>query len=213
MKNLLYKEFRLTINPMFFLVPLLGVLILIPQWPYFVALMYCFFITVPNVFMSGKAQNDIGFSVMLPVRKRDVVRSRILAVIGLELLHILVAAVFAAINAAIYKNGNFLLDANVAFFGFSFVMFAVFNIIFFPMFYKTADKVGLPTVVALTAAIVFAAAVEMYVLLVPAAAAVLDGTQHTLLQLPVLLGGILVFVLLGALAIRLSANRFEKIDL
>ena len=213
MKKLLYKEYKLAISPMFFLVPLLGVLILIPQWPYFVALMYCFFITIPNIFMTGKAQNDIGFSVMLPVRKRDVVKSKILAVIGIELLHILVAAVFAAINTALYKEGNFLMDANVAFFGFSFVMFAVFNIIFFPMFYKTADKVGLPTVIALTAAIIFAAAVEIYVQITPAAAAVLDGTQHTLLQLPVLLGGIVVFVLLDALAIRMSANRFEKIDL
>ena len=213
MRNLLYKEFKLAINPMFYLVALLGALIMIPQWPYFIALMYFFFITVPNLFTTGKAQNDMGFSVMLPVRKRDVVGSKILAVIGLELLHIVVAAVFAAINAAVYKEGNFLLDANVAFFGFVFVMFAIFNIIFFPMFYKTAYKVGLPTVIALTAAIVFATAVEMFVLFTPAAAAVLDGTQQTLLQLPVLFGGIVVFVLLSALAIRISANRFEKIDL
>ena len=61
MKNLLYKEFHLLIHPLFYLVLLFGALLLIPEWVYFVAVMYFFFIALPNIFSIGKAQNDIGF--------------------------------------------------------------------------------------------------------------------------------------------------------
>ena len=37
MKNLIYKELKLSINPLFYLVTLLGSLILIPNWVYFIA--------------------------------------------------------------------------------------------------------------------------------------------------------------------------------
>ena len=79
MNTLLYKEFRLAISPWFWHVSLFGLLLFIPQWPYFIAMMYIFFITVPNICLSTKAQNDLGFTVMLPVRKRDVVAARISA--------------------------------------------------------------------------------------------------------------------------------------
>lgn len=213
MKNLLYKEFKLAISPLFYLVALLGGLVLIPNWPYFLALMYCLFITIPNVFSVAKAQNDIGFSVMLPVRKRDVVRARVMSIIVLELLHILVTAVFAMINSALYPQGNFLLDANIAFFGFAFVMFAIFNAIYFPMFYKTAYKIGIPIIAAFAAAFVFASGIELLVLFVPGFAAVVDGTQEIALKLAVLAGGIVIFVLLNIMAYKISANRFEKLDL
>jgi len=213
MKNLLYKEFKLAISPLFLLISLLGALVLIPMWPYFIALMYFFFITVPNIFNISKAQNDIGFSVMLPVRKRDVVKSRILSIAAIELLHILVAVIFAIININMYSTENFLLDPNIAFFGFALIMFAIFNIIFFPMFYKTAYKLGIPIFVALIFALIFITAVELLVQIVPAAAKAFDGTKNMASQLPILAAGIVIFALANILAYKISAKRFEKIDL
>ena len=212
MKNLLYKEFRLAIHPLFYLVPLLGALVLIPQWVYFVALMYFFFITVPNIFAVSKAQNDIGFSAMLPVRRQDIVKARVTSVVLLELLQIFVTAVFATINVAIYPQGNFLFDANLAFIGCVFVMFGIYNVIFFPMFYKTAYKIGVPTITALSAAILFAAAVEALLLYVPGAR-FLDGMAYTAAHFAVLLGGIVIFALLNTAAFKVSVKRFERIDL
>ena len=212
MKNLLYKEFRLAIHPLFYIVPLFGALVLIPEWIYFLALMYFFFITLPNIFSMGKAQNDIGFSAMLPVLRSDIVKARVVSIILLELLQILVTAMFAAVNMVIYPKGNSLLDANITYIGCAFVMYAVFNIIFFPMFYKTAYKIGLPVIAGIAAIILFSAAVELFVLLVPAAG-VLDGTENIAAQLPVLAGGIIIFVLFNLAAFRISAKRFNRIDL
>ncbi len=212
MKNLLYKEFHLVINPLFFFVLLFGALLLIPEWTYFIAVMYIFWITIPNVFSIGKAQNDIGFSAMLPVRRSDIVKSRVLSIIILEVLQILAAAVFAVINLAIYPKGNFLLDTNATFIGCVFIMYAIFNIVYFPMFYMTAYKIGMPVIAAVAAAMLFALGVELLMIFVPALK-FLDGKENIIAQLPVLAGGIIIFVLLNIAALKMSVKRFENINL
>jgi hypothetical protein len=215
MKNLLYKELKLVINPLFYLIALTGVLLLIPQWPYLIAMMYFFFITVPNVFQTGKVANDIGFTVMLPVRKSDVVKARLYAIAFLELVQIAVAVPFAILNNALYPQGNFMIDANIAFFGLTFAMYGLFNLVFFPMFYRTAYKMGGAIIASILAAVLFATAAETMALMIPSAASVLDGISQAALvrQLPVLAVGIAVFAVFSWLAYRVSARRFERVDL
>lgn len=212
MINLLYKELRLTIHPLFYVFPLFGALLLIPQWPYFIALMYFFFIAVPNIFMSARAQNDIGFTASLPVARGDIVKARFLSIVLLELMQIAVAAAFGALNLAIYPGGNFLLDSNAAFFGFVFVMYGIGNLIVFPLFFKTACKIGGPALLASLALVLFAVMVETAVQLVPALR-VLDGTGHAPEQLAVLAAGAAVFALLNALALRVSVRNFERVNI
>lgn len=212
MLHLLYKEFRLSIHPLFFLILLCGTLLLIPQWVFFVAMMYILFIAVPNIFITGKAQNDLVFSVMLPVRKRDVVKSRILSIAILQILQILVAVPFAILNIKLYQAENFLLDPNFSFFGFVFAMYAVHNVVFFPLFYKTGYKIGIPSMAGIAAAVLFATTVEFSILFVPALK-VLDGFGHLAPQLWLLSAGILFFVIINMVAYRISARRFTNIDL
>ena len=211
MKNLLYKEFSLIVNPLFYLMPLFGALVLIPQWLYFFSIMYFFFISLPNIFTIGKAQNDIGFSVLLPVSRSEIVKARIMTIVVLELLQLLVTAVCAAINIAIYPLGNFLLDANIAFIGFSFVVFAIVNILFFPLFYKTAYKIALPVIVSMAAAMIFATGVELLVLYVPYFK-IVDGMGNVPAQLIVLASGIAIFILLNIVSYKISARKFERVD-
>lgn len=211
MKNLLYKEFHLVIHPLFYLVILSGGLLMIPQWAYFIAMMYFFFITVLNIFSIGKAQNDIGFSAMLPVRRNDIVKARVVSVIILEVLQIVVTAVFAVINLSVYHFDNYLMNTNAAFIGFVFIMYALFNLALFPMFYKTAYKIGIPIIVAMGVAVLFSAGVEFLTMIPPFT--VLHGRQINAAQIGVLAGGIVLFALINMAAYRLSVKRFESIDL
>lgn len=215
MKNLLYKEFRLVISPVFFLTVLFGALLLIPQWPYFLAMLYLYFFVVPNVFTNAKAINDTGFTMMLPIRKRDVVKARVISLVTLELAQVVSAIPFAFLSMSLYPNGNMLIDANLAYIGCVFMIYGIFNAIFLPMFYKTAYKIGWPVAFAITASVLFASAVEVLVATVPAAHDALDGVSGDALirQLPVLGIGILLFALLTALAYRKSATNFQKVDL
>lgn len=215
MSKLLYKEFKLNINPLFYLATLLGALILIPNWLYFIAMVYVFFVTITNVMMISKSQNDFGYCAMLPIKKIDIVKARIMSMLIVELLHIAVAAIFAIINSKLYTNNNFFFEPNYAFFGFVFIMYSIFNIIFFPMYYKTGHKIGIPSVVSMGAAFIFAAAAEICVLLIPELNTALDSdSAGTLIwKLITLLIGASIFVLTGIISYKLSAKRFEKIGL
>ena len=215
MNNLLYKEFRLVIHPFYYLTSLFAALILIPNWVYFVALMYFLFTAIPNIFTNAKAQNDTGFSVLLPVRKSDVVKARVMSMATLEIIQIAVAAIFVAISVSINQNGNFLIDANLAYLGCSLVLYGLFNLVFFPMFYRTGYKIGIPLMVGLTVFTVIGGIIEVLVVTAPAVANVLDGNTPSAMvsQIPVLAAGIVLFAGLTWLAYRLAAKNFEKIDL
>jgi ABC-2 type transport system permease protein len=215
MKNLLNKEFRLVINPLFFLITLFGALLLIPQWVFLVAPMYLLFIAIPNIISAAKAQKDIEFTVLLPVRKSDAVRARVLAIAIFQVAQIFVVAIFAALNIILYHTGNFLIDTNVAYIGCVFAMYGVFNVVFFPMLYKTAYKLASPLIVALIFTLVFATVIELLVVAVPAATRVLDGISRDALigQIPVLVCGIAAFILLTWVSMRTSIKRFSKVNL
>lgn len=217
MSSLIYKDFKLSINWFFYtFMPLLtGALFLIPQWPYFIALMYFFFITVPNVFANFNTQNDVGFSIMMPVSKNDIVKSRIISFVTIELIHMAVAAVFILIHIRIYGIDNFTLDPNFAFIGLAFVMFALFNIVFFPLYFQNAYKYGVPTIAANAAAILFVTGVEMLVIFNSDLRYYLEGKspETKMLQIGILFAGIIIFAVLNYIAYKISAKRFEKIDL
>ena len=215
MRNLLRKEFSLVIKPYYFLYTLFGALLLIPQWVYFVAPMYLVFIALPNIIQTAKVQKDMEFTMLLPIRKSDAVRARVLAFATLEVAQIAVIAVFAALNIALYHMPNFLIDPNVAYIGGVFAMFGVFNVVFFPMHYRTGFKLAVPLIVSITAIMLFAGIIEVLVATVPAVTHVLDGisSQALVAQIPVLLCGIVVFALLTWISIKISIKRFSKVNL
>jgi hypothetical protein len=211
MRNLLYKEFRLAIHPFFFILPVLtGALMLIPQWVFFLVPLYFCFTTVPNLFGSYKAGNDLGFSVLLPVRGRDIVKARIVSFSILELLQIAAAVVFAILNRVLYHTENLFFNLNPAFFGIVFVLFGVYNLLLFPLFYKTAYKYGAPVIIATVAVVLLATSVELLV--------VFNGMFRNFMEksptaeLMTLLVGIVVFVLATIGAFRISARMFEHVD-
>ena len=215
MKNLLYKEFHLDFHPSFFFFLLFGALLLIPSWPYFIAFGYTFII-INNLFVIGRSNKDVLFTASLPIRKKDVVRSRVYAVAVFELLQIAVAVPFAIMNNTFYPEGNMAgTNVNFAFFGFVLILYGLFNLVFLPGFYKTAYKSGLPIIIGILVATAFAIAVTTAVLVIPTLSSALNGlgAENLACQLPVLAAGAALFILFTHLAFRLSAARFEKVDL
>ena len=215
MKDLMYKEFKLSVQPMTYFMFALSALLLIPHYPYFIALMYSF-ITISVMFSTCKEQKDILFTVLLPIKKSDAVRARVLSIMFIELLQIAVAVPFALIRNYFLPEGSALLmDPNVAFFGFVFIMFAVFNIIFLPGFYRTAYKIAVPMTVATIITMLYVTIVEVLIQIVPILKRTLDTLNSGMLiyQLPILLVGILIFTGSIVLSYKISAVRFDKIDI
>jgi ABC-2 type transport system permease protein len=215
MKDLLYKEFRLWWHPAGGISLLLGSFLLFPSWPFFIAFCYVF-IAFNIVFIAGRGNQDILFTASLPVRKREAVLARVCFIAMVELLQVIVAIPFAIINNAVYIKGNMAgMNTNFAFFGLVLIMYAIFNVIFLPGFYKTAYNVAMSILLAIAAVIVYVVGVTIAVLFVPVLRTNLNGlgASHLSSQLTVLFPGIALFALLTLVAYRISANRFEKLDL
>lgn len=213
MNNLVYKEWKLAIHPTGYIFLLMGGMLLIPNYPYYVAFFYqtlgIFF-----MFMSGNTTNDVFFTTLLPVRKRDVVKARLGTMIGLEVLQIIVAVPFALLRSKITSAENLAgMDANIALFGLVLIMFGVFNVVFLPMFYRTAYKTGTPFMLATSAMSTVIISAELVIQFTPSLKQALDTTGYTLMQMIVLTVGMLIFALLNAVAYRQAASAFERLDL
>jgi len=212
MKNLLYKELNLSINKFYYILPLLlSLLFFIPQWIYSFVFMYFFWISVSQIFVGFTAQRDYSFNSMLPVTKKDIVTSKSIAYFLIELLHLLFGIIFGVIHNLIYGVPNFLMDINPAFFGIMFMMFGLFNIIFLPIYFKTAYKFGKATIYGVVITLLFAAFFELGSLKLPFVRNIVESS-NTLVQIGILMIGIVTFIVLSVISVRQSITNYENIQ-
>lgn len=100
MKELLNKELKLVLHPTNILFIPLAFMLFIPNYPYLVIMFY----TCLGVFFMcqfGRENNDVFFTMMLPVEKHKTVLARIISVSLLELLEIAVCVPIALLRAKI----------------------------------------------------------------------------------------------------------------
>jgi hypothetical protein len=217
MKALLFKELNLAMHPTTYLFMAIGSMLMIPSYPYYVAFVYTC-LGIFFIFLTARENKDIFFTASMPVRKSAVVKSRIFTVAIIELLQLAIGIPFAIIGIRINPNaaGNMAgIEANMAFFGLVLIMYSLFNAIYLPLFYKTAVKVGAPLIFASIAVTIYIVAVELSVQMIPFLKTHLDTTDPAMAmyQFPILIAGMLIFVLALWLTYRKSAANFEKVDL
>lgn len=211
MKNLVYKELKLSINKFFYILPvILSVLFFIPQWIFSIVFLYFFWISVIQIYVTYRAQSDYAFLSMLPVTKKDIVKSKVISLVILESIHILLGVIFGIIHNLIYGSTNFLMDINPAFFGVIFVMFGLFNIIFLPGYFKTAYKYGLPAIIGAVATLLFAAFFEVGAIAIPFVSNIVESNS-TGIQILVLVVGIAIFIGLNVIATIKSTKNYVSI--
>ena len=214
MKALLYKQLRLVCHPMTLVFPFFGVMLLIPSYPYTLIFFYVM-LGLFFSFINSREQKDIYYAALLPICKRDTVKASALFVVLVEWISLVVAVPFAVLSCRVNPlGGNTVgLEPNAALFAAALLLFAIFNGIFLPTFYRSAYKVGasflkaiIPmslVMIALEASVHFpgmerwedcTAAGQLYLLPLVIAAAVIYGTGTYL-------------------AYRKAANNYEKVDL
>ncbi len=215
MRNLINKELKLALHPTAPLFLVLAFMLIIPNYPYYVAFFYMT-LSIFFICLSGRENNDISYSLLLPVRKRDIVKARFITAAILELAQLTVAVAAAVLNHRLNNTGNDVgMDANIALFGLSFVMFAVFNYIFFVGYYRNVNKVGAPFVKSSAAVFVYIAVVEVSAHICPFMRDKLDtiGEEYLTEKLSVLIAGIVLWVGITLIALKKSIALFEKEDL
>ena len=216
MRQLLHKELHLALHPTNVIFLFFAVMVFIPGYPYYVP---AFFSTLGIQFLcvSARENRDTDFTMALPVRKRDVVRARMALAAGLEVLQLALMIPCFLIKDALYPAGMenpVGMEANFALLGIAMVLLGVFNLIFFPGYYRDIRRIGVPFVKGMVALWVLMLAFESFTYFLPFFQQ-LDtrGTVFLTGKLLVLALGAAAFAALTALAYRSSVRRFEALDL
>lgn len=217
MKNVILKEMKLSASVLTYLFIGFGLMFFLPGYP---VLCGAFFVTL-GIFQSyqdAAKTNDIVYSALLPIAKRDVVKGKYLFACLVELgAFLLMAAatlvrMTALADAQVYRT-NALMNANPFALGAALCVFGIFNGVFLRGFFKTAYQVGRPFVLYVVLGFLFIGIAEA-LHYVPG----LEGLnafafERLGLQLAALGVGAGLFLLLTALSFRRACARFEKIDL
>lgn len=216
MKNIIYKEIKLVIQPAVFLFTLLTALLLIPNYPYAVGMLY-FIIGIQIIFQVARANRDLEFTTMLPIPRNAVVISKHFSVMFLQILQIIVAIPFALISSLIINTaGNSVgLDANFTFFGVTLIGYSAFNIMFLPAFYKSGYKIGIPILLGILFYGLTITVFELIISLIPALKENLDNLDPStfIYQIFFLIAGIIIYFSVLFCSYKLSVKNFEKVNL
>ena len=217
MKALLKKEMRLSASILSYLFLGFALMALLPGYP---ILCGVFFITLGifQSFQSAREANDIVYSALLPIAKRDVVKGKYLFSIFIELAGFLGMAVLTIIrmsalsDSQVYRQ-NALMNANPFFLGMALLIFGMFNLIFIGGFFRTAYKFAKPFVTYIIVCFLLIVVAEALHHVPGLEAINAFGFDHIVLQLTLLLGGVLVYILLTGISYHMACASFEEIDL
>lgn len=213
MTKLLYKELRLVAHPTSIVFAFLGCLVLVPAYPY--SVIFMFGCLAPYItFLHARETNDAWYTAILPVTKRESVLGKCLLIVSIQIFQLLFSIPFAFLrNALNIENNPVGLDATLAWYGLGFIVHAVFDLIFFPTFYKSGYKAGKAFIFASVPMVALMIVVEA-VAHIPAFTW-LDSYQpdHLLMQLSILVVGIICYAVSLSLAYHISVKRFHRVDL
>ena len=172
MKALLYKEFKLAMHPICYIfIIMFPFMILIPGYPLFVGFIYvltCY----PILFLGankGQQSNDLLFSTLLPVRKKDIVLARIFTVIFMQVVFMVVMSCLYPLAYMLFGNGVYdetagkVVDLSVGFglrsyvlvLAIAFVGYALADLIFFPIYYKHGKSIVASTLFTILGFVVY----------------------------------------------------------
>ena len=226
MKALLYKEFKLAMHPICYVfIALFPLMILIPNYPLAIGFIYvlsCY----PILFLGankGQQSNDLLFSTLLPVRKKDIVLARIFTVIFMQ-------AAFMIIMSCLYPLAYFLsqniideatglpatngvglgLNAYVLVLAVAVIGFALADLIFFPIYYKHGKSIVMSTLFTILGFVIY---LSFFSIALPYIIGIDKCNSLPLwIQFIVLGGAILVSALIHALVHKIAANNLDKVD-
>lgn len=217
MKYILKKELTLSASILSYLFTLFGLMFFIPGYP---ILCGAFFVTLGifQSFQNAREANDIVFSALLPVAKKDVVKGKFVFSCFIELCSIILMAFAAFIrmtvldDAVVYRN-NAMMNANFFALGMVLLIYGLFNLIFIGGFFNTAYKLGKPFVAHIIVTFVLIGIGEASHRIPGLEALNAFGFEHFCLQFGLLALGGVAYIALTVLSCLCACRNFERIDL
>lgn len=217
MKSLLNKDIRLWASPLAWIFLIAAGMTMLPGYP---ILMGSFFVCfgVFQSFQTGRENNDTLYSVLLPVRKRDVVRAKyrftvMIEMIGFALMTILTVLRMTKMGHSAVYESNALMNATPYFLGLALLVYAAFNVCFLGGFFKTAYKIGIPFLFYGIATLLIITVGEILHHIPGLTFLHTPYGERMGVQLIILAAAAVTYVFATVLSCRISMRRFERIDL
>lgn len=233
MKALIYKEFKLAMHPICYLfIVLFPFMVLIPIYPLGISFIYiltCY----PVLFLGankGQQSNDLLYSTLLPVRKKDIVLARIITVLFMQVASMLImsalyplallinhsmAEAAAAARAAGQMaedpvNAGLTLNSFVLVLAFAVLGYALADLIFFPIYYKHGKSIVMSTLFTIIGFVLYIGIFTIGLPYVPGCEIL--NNLNIGVQFACLGGTILLSALIHILVYKISSKRLEKVD-
>ena len=233
MKALLYKELKLAMHPICYVfMALFPLMILIPSYPIAIGFIYilsCY----PILFLGankGQQSNDLLYSTLLPVRKKDIVLARIFTVIFMQVVFIaimsalypLAVSINASINAEMEAQraaGEAVKDIEIPGLGLqSYVLvlaiaiigYAIADLIFFPIYYKKGKSIVMSTLLTILGFVAYIGIFTIGLPYIPG----LKFLNSLDLWIQFIALGVAIAISAGfhAIVYKVSSKRLEKVD-
>ncbi len=222
MKALLYKEFKLAMHPICYVfIAMFPLLILIPSYPLAIGFIYvltCY----PILFLGankGQQSNDLLYSTLLPVRKKDIVLARIMTVAIMQFA-------FMAIMCALYPLCRLIeqsiseaatpglgVNAFVSILAIAIVGYAIADLIFFPIYYKRGKAIVSSTLFMILGFVIYLGIFTIALPFIPGCQGYTDVLSGNIgIQFAILAGALVFYVLIHIAVYKISSKRLEKVD-
>lgn len=220
MKALIYKELKLAMHPICYVfIAAFPLMILIPSYPLgigFIYILACY----PILFLGankGQQSNDLLYSTLLPVRKKDIVLARIITVL-------LMQASFMVILSALYPLARFInelmkgevttpglgLDSYVLLLSFAIIGYALADLIFFPIYYKKGKSIVMSTLFTIIGFVIYIGITTIGLPYIPGLEIL--NHLHIGIQFGIFAISLLITFALHFAVYKISSKRLEKVD-
>ena len=228
MKALLYKEFKLAMHPICYIfIAIFPFMVLIPSYPLAIGFIYvlsCY----PILFLGankGQQSNDLLYSTLLPIRKKDIVLARIMTVAIMQFAFIAIMSalvpltmylqtIIKADDGSQLTNPGISINGYVSLLGIVLVGFSIADLIFFPIYYKNGKSIVMSTLMTIIGFIIYLAIFTIALPFIPGFEWYTKFLCDSGLGVQFIILGValVIYVFMHYLVYRISAKRLEKVD-
>ena len=216
-RKLLGKEIKLAASPLSWLFTAFALMTLIPGYPILVG---SFFVCLGlfQSFQSSRENNDILYTVLLPVSKTDAVKAKYRFVVLIQMIAFAISAVITLLRLTLMTKAtpyvtNPMMNANQAFLAYMLVIFALFNWLFLCGFFKTAYKFGASFILFIVVSFIVVIIGEVLhhipgLTFLNATAPLTDPVMWGILG-----AAAVIYLIATLLSCKVAMKRFERVDM
>lgn len=216
-RKLLRKEMKLAASPLSWLFITFALMTFIPGYPILVgAFFVCFGIF--HSFQSGRENNDILYTVLLPVSKTDAVKAKYKFTVLIQMIAFAISAAITLLRMTLMTDAqpyitNPMMNANQAYLAYMLLVFALFNWIFLCGFFKTAYKFGLPFILFIIFSFLLITVAEALHFIPELAYLNATDTIRDINLWIMLVAAFAVYAIGTSISCKVAMKRFERVDM